>query len=64
MFTTPKGERVIDFGQNIAGYVSLNLTAKSGDRVVISHGEVLDSDGNFYKRKLSFFKIKTGIHMP
>ena len=33
MFTTPKGERVIDFGQNIAGYVSLNLTAKSGDEL-------------------------------
>ena len=58
MFTTPKGERVIDFGQNIAGYVSLNLTAKSGDRVVISHGEVLDSDGNFYNENYRSSKSK------
>lgn len=30
MFITPKGERVIDFGQNIAGYVSIDLTANKG----------------------------------
>lgn len=48
MFITPKGERVIDFGQNIAGYVSIDLTANKGDKIVISHAEVLDSDGNFY----------------
>jgi alpha-L-rhamnosidase len=48
MFTTPKGERVIDFGQNIAGYVSIDLTANKGDKIVLSHAEVLDSDGNFY----------------
>lgn len=48
MFTTPKGECVIDFGQNIAGYVALDLTANKGDKIVISHAEVLDSNGNFY----------------
>lgn len=48
MFKTPKGECVIDFGQNIAGYIALDLTATKGDKIVISHAEVLDSDGNFY----------------
>ena len=48
MFTTPKGECVIDFGQNIAGYVALNIMANKGEKIVISHAEVLDSDGNFY----------------
>ena len=48
LFTTPKGERVIDFGQNIAGYVSLELTANRGDKIVLFHAEILDSDGNFY----------------
>ncbi len=48
MFTTPKGECVIDFGQNIAGYIALDLTANKGDKIVISHAEVLDNDGNFY----------------
>ena len=48
--TTPKGEKVIDFGQNMTGYVEIKVTAKAGDRVVISHAEVLDRDGNFTRQ--------------
>ena len=48
LIVTPKGERVIDFGQNMTGYVSLDIKGNRGDRVVISHAEVLDRDGNFY----------------
>ncbi len=45
---TPKGEIVIDFGQNLTGYVEISLTAKEGDIVSLSFAETLDSDGNFY----------------
>ena len=45
---TPKGELVIDFGQNMTGYVELKIKANRGDRIVMHHGEVLDKDGNFY----------------
>ncbi len=45
---TPKGERVIDFGQNMTGYVEVSIRGKRGDRIVITHAEVLDRDGNFY----------------
>ena len=45
---TPKGERVIDFGQNLTGYVEFTVDASAGDRVKLSHCEVLDKDGNFY----------------
>ena len=48
LIITPKGERVLDFGQNMTGYVSLKIKGKRGERVVLSHGEVLDKDGNFY----------------
>lgn len=48
LIITPKGERVIDFGQNMTGYISLGIKGKRGERVVISHAEVLDKDGNFY----------------
>lgn len=48
VITTPKGEVVIDFGQNLTGYLCVPVKGKKGDVVVISHGEVLDSDGNFY----------------
>ena len=48
LIITPKGERVIDFGQNMTGYVELTLKAPRGSRTVIHHAEVLDADGNFY----------------
>lgn len=48
VFTTPKGERVIDFGQNLVGWVMVKLNGKAGDTVKISHAEVLDKEGNFY----------------
>ena len=47
-FVTPKGEKVIDFGQEITGYTEFTVTAKKGDRIKISHSEILDKQGNFY----------------
>ena len=46
---TPKNETVIDFGQNMTGYVELHIKAPRGSRIVLHHGEVLDRDGNFYQ---------------
>ena len=48
IFKTPKGETVIDFGQNLTGYLEIKLTANAGDIAELSFGEVLDKDGNFY----------------
>lgn len=48
IFTTPAGETVIDFGQNLTGYIHLKLDAKKGEKVRLSHAEVLDQNGNFY----------------
>ena len=48
IITTPRGERVIDFGQNMTGYVELKIKAPRGSRILIDHAEVLDKDGNFY----------------
>ena len=52
LITTPKGERVIDFGQNMVGYVEVSTRGKRGDRIVISHAEILDKEGNFYTANL------------
>ena len=49
---TPKGETVLDFGQNLAGYVEVKIQGKKGDKIVMTHAEVLDSDGNFYTANL------------
>ncbi len=48
LIITPKGEKVIDFGQNITGNVIFRTVGNIGDRIVIDHAEVLDKDGNFY----------------
>ena len=45
---TPKGETVLDFGQNLVGYLSFTLTLPKAARIVIDHAEILDSEGNFY----------------
>ena len=47
-FLTPKGERVLDFGQNMTGYVEVKIKGNRGDRIVIRHAEILDQEGNFY----------------
>ena len=52
LIVTPKGEKVIDFGQNLAGYVEVKTNAKRGERIVITHAEVLDKEGNFYTDNL------------
>ena len=45
---TPKGELVIDFGQNMTGYVEMKIKGERGTKIVMHHAEVLDRDGNFY----------------
>ena len=47
IITTPNGETVIDYGQNLAGYVEFTLHAHEGDTIVLTHGETLDENGNF-----------------
>jgi len=52
LITTPKGEKVLDFGQNLVGWVQLKLHGNKGDIVHIYHAEVLDKAGNFYTDNL------------
>lgn len=53
IFTTPKGELVADFGQNMSGWVSGVLHhTKPGDKLMIRCFEVLDKDGNVYTANL------------
>jgi alpha-L-rhamnosidase len=49
---TPAGETVVDFGQNLVGWVKLKTNGKKGDTVTMHHAEVLDKAGNFYTTNL------------
>ena len=46
------GGWIYDFGQNIAGYVELVLTAEAGSRFMLRHAERLDTDGELYTANL------------
>lgn len=48
LIVTPKGEKLVDFGQNLTGLVELKVHGRKGQKIVIHHAEVLDKDGNFY----------------
>lgn len=48
IFTDPKGNRLVDFGQNITGLVEVKIKGKKGQIIKIRHAEALDKDGNFY----------------
>lgn len=52
IFKTPAGEQVIDFGQNLVGWVMMTAKGNAGDKVTIHHAEVLDKKGNFYIENL------------
>lgn len=49
---TPCGETVLDFGQNISGWVRFKTHASKGTEILLQAGEVLDKDGNFYRENM------------
>ena len=55
-FTTPKGEKVYDFGQNLTGWVEVEIYGEPGQKLTLRHAESLDENGNFYTENLSWAK--------
>jgi len=55
---TPKGELVLDFGQNLVGWIQMKVSGKAGDKIKIQHAEVLDKEGNFYTTNLRAAKAQ------
>lgn len=45
---TPRGEKVIDFGQNLTGFVEISVKGSVGQKILVKHAEALDKEGNFY----------------
>ncbi|HEX6429506.1 MAG TPA: family 78 glycoside hydrolase catalytic domain [Niastella sp.] len=52
VLTSPNGKTILDFGQNLVGWVMVKAKGNSGDSIVIRHAEVLDKHGNFYTENL------------
>lgn len=52
LIRTPEGDTVLDFGQNMVGFVRFAVEGPEGSRVELHHAEILDKDGNFYTENL------------
>ena len=50
VITTPGGAKVLDFGQNIAGYISFAVMAKKGQKIKLRFGEMFDENGEFTQK--------------
>ena len=45
IFKSPSGKTILQFPQNLSGYISFSLKAKKGQRISIRLGEMLDENG-------------------
>ncbi|MBR4461428.1 MAG: family 78 glycoside hydrolase catalytic domain [Erysipelotrichaceae bacterium] len=54
--TAPNGNQLLDFGQNIAGYVSFKVNAREGQKMVWRFGEMLDEEGNLTQKNIQIVK--------
>ena len=52
LIQTPKGELVVDFGQEVTGYVEFSAKAPRKAEICLQHFEMLDRDGNVYTENL------------
>ncbi|MCR5716086.1 MAG: glycoside hydrolase family 78 protein [Lachnospiraceae bacterium] len=50
---SPKGEQIVDFGQNMAGRVRIKIDVPAGGEIILEHCEVLDKEGNFFNNIMS-----------
>ena len=52
IFRSPRGELIADFGECLAGVVSVSLQCPEGRELVFDHSETLDGEGNFFRNIL------------
>ncbi len=52
VLTTPDGDTVVDFGQNMVGWIRLKVDGVAGTTITVRHAEVLDAEGNLYTANL------------
>lgn len=52
IFRTPQGDTVIDFGQNLSGWVRFSVTGSRGEEAELVFFETLDAAGNVYTENL------------
>lgn len=56
LIVTPSGKKVLDFSQNIAGFIGFKLNAKKGQRITLLAGEIM-KDGEFTQSNFQIDKL-------
>jgi alpha-L-rhamnosidase len=56
LITTAGGKRVLDFGQNIAGFIAFTAMGGKGQKIKLRLGEILDGDGEFTQTNIQIKK--------
>lgn len=56
LITTRAGKKVLDFGQNIAGFVSFSAKGKKRQQIRLRMGEILDEQGEFAQSNIQVRK--------
>ena len=51
VITSPKGEKILDMGQNMVGWISFRCNAPAGHKIFLQTGEILQ-EGCFYRDNL------------
>lgn len=57
LITTPSGDQVLDFGQNMVGWVQVSAQGNAGDVIYLKHGEVM-LDDEFYNVNMRTAKVE------
>lgn len=57
LIITPKGETVLDMGQNMVGWLAFWCREPKGSRILLQYGEILQDD-NFYRDNLRSAKAE------
>lgn len=52
VFVTPGGDTVVDFGQNLTGWIQVGAKGRPGDVIHLECFETLDAAGNVYRENL------------
>ena len=63
VFHSPKGELIVDMGQNITGAVRLKAKGPAGTEIKLEHSEVLDKEGNFINNIIGVNRDQTDYYI-
>ena len=47
-----RGRQIVDFGQNLSGWVKIKINGSAGVSVQVRHGEILSGDGSLFTENL------------